>query len=230
MFIATIIVSMIVGVAVSDACAQAETTTSVSNEKWFDEIIGIENSGIINGPEYKMGMLAAHSNPFFVAGEEQGSVNYNSGVFYVPLIYDIYKDELIVKYMSASSRGWFIQLDKQYVDQFVIGKHVFRNFPGKGFYEVLFEKDNFQLVCKRAKALEVRKAIFNYVQNDQFFIVDSGEWKSVRNASGFINILTTKEDRKKIKLFIRQNHIKVRRFRDKELVEVVRFINVIQNK
>src|SRR5687767_12604969 len=51
--------SISIAASLTQAHSQLRVTPSVPDESWFDQIVGIENSGIINGPEYKMEMLGA---------------------------------------------------------------------------------------------------------------------------------------------------------------------------
>jgi hypothetical protein len=215
--------------SISQARAQTQITQAAANEIWFDEIIGIENSGILNGPEYKMELMGASSNPFFISGEVKGMLRYNQEVFYAPLLYDIYKDEIIVKHIGASGRAWLIRLEKKLVQEFTVSGHLFRNFD-RGFHEVIYEGNNFLVVSKRSKQPYIRNRVTDYVSIDKFFIVDAGRWTSLRNKQGFINMLTSKEDKKKVKLFLNQNKIKVHKFRAEDMVKAGTFINALRNK
>jgi hypothetical protein len=215
--------------SMSQARSQAQVTQSAAKEIWFDEIIGIENSGILNGPEYKMELMAASSNPFFVLGEVKGMIRYNHEVFYVPLLYDIYKDEIIVKHIGMSGRAWLIQLEKKLVQEFIISGHLFRNFD-RGFYEVIYEGNDFLVTASRSKQPYIRNGVTDYVSINRFFIIDSGRWTSLRNGQGFVNMFTSKEDKKKVKLFLSQNKVKVRKFRTEDLVKAGTFINALRTR
>jgi hypothetical protein len=208
------------------ACPQSKDAPMSRTESWFDRSIGIENSGIINGPEYRMTMLGTSSNPFFESGETRGRISYDHQWYDVPILYDVYKDELVVKHLSASGRGWFINLEKTRVQSFMIGDRLFMNFS-RGFHEVIFDTPGFQVVAKRAKVSMTRGRTFNYVVNDEYFIVESGRWRPLRGKGGFLKMVD-KEERRAVKLFIRQNNIRVRKFRSKELANVASFVNTIR--
>jgi hypothetical protein len=216
-------------VAYSTSAYSQDQAMTASDKKKFDLITGIENSGVINGPQYKMQFRGASSNPFFGPGEVKGIVRYNEEVFYVTLLYDIYKDEIIVKHVNASAATWFIQLDKNLVQEFVIDGHMFKNFNGR-FHDVLFEGDNLLLVSKRAKLDRARDQIINYFENDEFFIVDGTRWNRIANISTFEKILKSKEDKKQLRLFVKQNNIKVKKFRDEDLIRVATFVNELRTK
>jgi hypothetical protein len=197
-------------------------------EGWYDQIIGVENAGVINGPEYKMELLGRASHPFFGSGETKGMVRYNQETFTVPLLYDIYKDAIVVKHLGRSGRGWLIQLDKKMVVEFVIEDRLFRNFD-RGFHEVIFEGNNFLLVSRRTKISEVTKGITNYITHDRYFIIDANNWKTFRNTKSFVKMLPKKEDQKQVKLFVKEHKIKVRKFRNEDLYKVASLVNTLRN-
>jgi hypothetical protein len=206
---AVTIIRVVAFVSVSASVCFGQTTSSlITNEKWFDSIVGVENSGIINGPEYKVELQGAKSNPFLGKEEPNGIVVYDGKVYAVPLLYDIYKDELVVKHLTSSGRAWLIQLEKSLVSEFIVNGRRFRNFgSGRGFHEIIFESTNLQVLAKRAKRYEVRKTIFNYVQYDRLFIKRLDEWTPFSRSSGFMKVLPDKRQRKELKMFLNQSKI-----------------------
>jgi hypothetical protein len=210
--------------------AQPKQTQSATTETWFDDIIGRENSGIINGPEYKVQLLGARTNPFLASGEGSGLVTYNNNVYSVPLIYDIYKDELVVKHLSGSGHAWFVQLEKSQVKEFVLSGRLFRNFGSdRGYQEVLYDGANFQVLAKRTKTYEVRKGIFNYYEFNRNFIKDARGWKGLSGASGLARVIEDKADKKALKDFLNENKIK-RKPSDSELARAAAFADELITK
>jgi hypothetical protein len=211
------------------AYSQSHAIPDTLNEIWFDKIIGIENSGIINGPEYKMELIGTSSHPFLDRRDVIGTVQYQHASYQVPLLYDIYKDEIIVKHFSASGRGWFVQLDKRRVQEFVIQGRRFRNFPD-GFHEIIYECDQFLVVAKREVVDEVTRGLINYVKNDRYFIVESNRWKPLVNTGSFGSLLSAPAEKKELQSFVRQNKIKIRNFRNEDLAKVAGFVNSLRTK
>jgi hypothetical protein len=106
-------------------------------------------SGLYNGPEYKPDeLLYNDGSPFLLPDWMKGTVTYgNTRYSNVELMYDVLKDQLLLKHFDGSSR---IQLVKERVDSFSLGNKRFVHLtPIKakslgmepGFYEILFEKD-----------------------------------------------------------------------------------------
>ena len=214
----------------TSAFPQSVNTPSIEIETWFDNIVGVENSGLINGPEYKVKLQGARTNPFFGTGEASGIVTYNNNAYAIPLIYDVYTDELVAKHMSKSGRAWFIQLEKSQVTEFVLPGHTFRNFGGeRGYQEVIYDGENLQVLAKRTKRYEVKKGIFNYVAADRLFIKMGEMWKAFTGTSGFTKVLADKAHRKQLKEFLNQNKIGGR-LTNAELAQVGRFVDDLLTK
>ena len=192
--------------------------------KWFDAQIGIENTGILNGKGYTPSQMGSASHPFYNASPVDGAVVFNDQLFHVPLLYDVFRDVLVVSHLSASGRGWFIHLEKELVDGFEMAGHYFRNYD-RGFHEVLFEGKNLALVAKRNKISQLKNRIYNYIKNDRYFVIDDGDWRLITGKSRLIKLLNGKADQKELKKFMKQNRIKVRRHNDTDLVKVMEFIN-----
>ena len=211
------------------AHSQYQLIGPTASEFWFDQMVGIENSGIINGPQYKIEMFSAASHPFLIQGEVKGSIVYDGGIYYVPLLYDIYKDEVVVKHLGVSGNAWFVQLDKKRVKEFTMNNRLFRNFD-RGFHEVLFESGDMLVVADRSKIGQVRNRLFNYVPTDQFFVVTPGSWRPIRGAAAFTKMLPAKQDKRIVKQFLEQEDIKVRRLKDADLVRIAAFVYPLWQK
>jgi hypothetical protein len=209
--------------------AHAQTQSTPPPGQWLDNLVGLENSGVINGPEYRMAFLGASTNPFFTVDANRELIRYNDQDFYAPLLYDIYKDEVVIKYLSSGGRVWLVQLDKKLVREFTIQGRLFRNFNGL-YREVLFDGDNLLLVSRKSKFEQTKNGIPNYQEHHEYFLGRSGKWKRVSGASAFRKMLDAKEDKQQLKLFLKQNRIKVGKFKDDQLTKVAAFVNDLRNK
>lgn len=225
-----IVLSILVANLFLPAGLTAQTVTrSLREGQWFDRTVGVENSGLINGIEYKMALVAPTSHPFVEKSEVNGVVIYKGQTYSGPLLYDIHLDEVIVKHLNASGRVWFVQLNKDWVDEFTIAGRRFVNLNGR-FHEVLFEKDDLRIVARRSKFTRLNKGIFNYEVNDRYFIVDGENWRVFSGKAGISSIVSTKEDRKKVRSFISQNKIRVSRFDPQQLAKIGAFIYSLRKK
>jgi hypothetical protein len=225
----TCLILVAVAGSFSTLFSQDQSIPVIAHELWFDQLVGVENSGVINGRQYRMELRGGSSNPFFGAGEAKGIVLYNNQKYYVPLLYDIFKDELIVKHLSTAGLAWFVQLDKKLVQEFSMSGRLFRKF-GSGFYEVIFEGEHLLVLAKRSRIGQTQKGIFNYIDDDRFFLVNAGKREPLRSLLGFERVLDDKEEKKAFRAFVRERKIKVRKFRNEDLASVGKFLNELRNK
>ena len=210
------------------AISQQSAELTAANEKWIDQIIGVENSGIVNGVEYKMS-ASATGNPFYEAGEVNGIVRFAGHMYHVPLLYDIYKDELVVKHLSAKGAAWFIQLNKKAVDEFIFSNRLFRSFD-RGYHEVMFEGNDFLLLAKRSKIPQFKRGVSVYDRHDEFFLVDSFRWKRVTGKSSFRSLLADKQERDSLNEFIKRNRVKLKKSREQDLIKAATYVNTLRNR
>ena len=77
---------------------------------WYDNLIGRNNSGLINGPEYKIEVLGKNTHPFFEQRTPgQGMVHYREQTYMeVPLIYDIQNDKLVLVHRTLQQLQYLI--------------------------------------------------------------------------------------------------------------------------
>jgi hypothetical protein len=157
-----------------------------------------------------------------------GTINIDGRNYSATLLYDIYKNEIIVKHINKSGHGWFIELDRNSVKEFTITGRLFTNFRGV-FHEVLFRSAGLLVVAKRSKLRRVKGNIQNYIENNEYFLVSKNNWTRLWGDSSFKKLLRTKEEKEKLKQFLSVNKIKVRKHRDEELVKVAGFIDGLLN-
>jgi hypothetical protein len=198
-------------------------------ENWFDQVIGIENTGILNGRRYKVEFHSGGSNPFFGSGESRGAVTYNGQTYSVPLLYDIYQDQVVVKHLTKSGAVWFVQLDKRIVTEFVLEGKRFKKYSDR-YHQVVFESDRFSLVCKRAKISSVRNGIRNYLEDNQYFLLRPNTKTRFSSVSDFKKLLNQKADKEKFNAFISTENIKARTANDDDLNKVAQFVDNLLQK
>jgi hypothetical protein len=225
--VVTLIALCLIGTCLP-AFSQPQAIDPAPVESYFDSLIGIENSGIINGRQYKMALPGARSSPFFGPGEVHGVVRYHQQTFDAPLLYDIFKDEIVVKHISSQGVAWFIQLDKKFVEGFNLSGRLFRNFS-RGFHEAIFEGDDFLILAKRSRAQRQERGAMNYIDIDRYFFVEHDHWNSLFNKNSFLKVLDSKEDKKAFRLFVRENRIKIRKFRQDDLMKVGEYLSKLRN-
>lgn len=150
-----------------------------------------ENLNLYNGTEFKGASRGNKGHQFFEYSEPQKGNVFYDGIFYpdMMLSYDLISDEII---FFNSIKNVHIKLNTQKISWFTIQNHMFvyigeeansANFPGSGFYELLYEGAVSALVKRKKQLDESSKAdeaskfiqwINYYVRKDnKFYTIDS---------------------------------------------------------
>ena len=186
-------------------------------EIWFDNIIGQENSGLINGPEYFIPFQGFKTNPFFGSLKETNEkLRIDEMDYYnVPLLYDCYSDVLVLRIKNKSNLFAMLQLDKNRIQSFSLQGHQFQkmtnNISSKAnqdFYDVLYQNKNLSLVSKRSKISFVEDRQRKYKTRDKYYLIYNGQWKGLSKYRDFFQL---KKTHKQVILeFIHHRKIKTR--------------------
>lgn len=207
---------------------QSSLHLSAHKEIWFDSIVGVENSGIVNGPEYKLSVRGARTHPFFLTGETSGRIRTKEYAYVGTVKYDVYAQTLVLKYVSDSSVR-SVELEKETIKEFEIFGHRFKNFSEKGFCDVLLEKDNLSLVVNRTKKPLTRQRMLDFHPVDFFYLVENGKWRPLRNKVSIIKLVDSKDKSRSLRKFIRDKRLKKKGFFDEEnLVKVVTYYDMLR--
>ncbi len=128
---------------------------------WFDQIIGQENTSLLNGKtfSYKYRTGNGNHNYFRHDGFLKGSIYYKEQAYFdIDLKYDIHNDEIIVNLKGSFGYNMFIP-NKEFVKGFQIYDRDFvklnLNSNGlklKGFYEVSYKGLRINLYTKHYKS------------------------------------------------------------------------------
>jgi hypothetical protein len=216
-----IILYLLVAGVITALCQNSPVASTVL-EDWFDQTVGVENSGLINGQQYKMKYLGSKTNPFFRESESQGAIRFNQQHYTATLLYDIYQDVIVVKHVSKTGKVWFVQPEKSLIDFFTIHDRSFRNIDGS-FYQVLYDKHPLRILTRWSKAETVRGGVRSYELDRQLLFDQHGKRSRLTSLSSLVNVLN-KTDRDKARSFIKENKIPARKFSDDQLVKLATFI------
>lgn len=206
----------------------------------FDEAIGIENTGIINGTKYTVPLQTSDSHPFYNSRVgAKGNITFvTQPYFNLTLLYDIYSDEIIVQQRRATGVEALIKLYKPNVESFKIHDHNFRNYRdhiaqklgmASGFYDVLFENSIFTLIAKRKKNTEVSVGDrIQYENEDHYFFIGNGKFTPFRGMKSFYQLLDDKALISELRSFVSKNNLKIKTS-DSDLIRVARHCDTILN-
>lgn len=200
-------------------------------ETWFDSIAGVDNSGLVNGPEYILYVKGAKTHPFFLTGETSGKVILRGQAYIAPLKYDTHTQALVLRYVGHDSATRLVELEKEAITEFELFGHRFKNFKGRGYYDVLLETDSLSLVVNRTKKSFIKDRMLDFYPSDFFYLYEDGKWTVLRKKSSIVKLAGTREKSRLLRKFMRGERIKRRGFFDEEkLVKVIVYYSTLRKQ
>ena len=179
-------------------------------ELWFDEIVGSENTGLINGPEYFIAFQGGPTNPFFGSLELKESQLWFDQAYYpkVQLLYDIYTDKVVVRHRDKRGIFSMIALDQSKIEGFTLHNHHFIKLtnpkslgghPENSYYDILYAGKQVQVVVKRMKVESQTTSRVEYKTDDRYYFIRDKQWVSLNGLSSISGLM--KESANEIKAF-----------------------------
>lgn len=214
--------------------AQKESNDSAAYV-WFDNAIGVENSGLYIGKEYKENYKFKNGKHKFFEfnGFQKGSVVYNGQPYYNTLLkFDVFENDLLVKLPVEKGISAF-SLIKDHVESFIVGDNKFIKIPVESdgenatweYQEVLLETINFTFFKRhgadRKTIKEGRWSYVEFLKKENHSLFYQGNYYPIRNKRDVINIFPYyKEELKSVS----RNYFKGIQ-RDENLIQLFRALN-----
>ncbi len=131
----------------------------------------LPEAGIDTGPIYFMRSQSRNSHQFFIYKSWQKSdIVYNNKLYLdLHLVYDINKDQLVLKHPKPDRRDG-IALNMDLVTQFVINGHHFMRDANNIFVELIYQGENFHIVASRKKNLITSSTGAEYANQNVYFL------------------------------------------------------------
>ncbi len=180
--------------------------------KWFDDVVGVGNTAIYNGIQYKRNYNTIKNNhEYFLSSDYMsGTVVYsNQPYFDVTLKYDIYNDELIAQLPSFNSYNTIL-LIQQKVKSFSINDHNFVKLStenGTGFYEVLFEGLEVKIYKKYEKTLKKhldKDFVYDVFKGKETYLLyNNNKYYRIKSKGSILKVLP--KHKKSINSFYKNN-------------------------
>lgn len=152
----------------------------------------------------------------------------------VPLLYDIYSDDLILLHLQSKSFN-LIRLIKEYIQGFNLEDRYFINLAYSryvetglkpGFYELL-SSDRVSLLCKRRHLLKTEDAISSFTRKDMIFLVKDGQAHRVSNRKSVVNAIG-ESHKKSIYSFLKKERTRLKKASENEWLQLVKYLNTLQ--
>jgi hypothetical protein len=228
----TIVLCSLLFVFSEPACAQEklpDVHPVIQKEIWFDKLVGFENSGIINGPEYFIPMQGSTTHPFY--GSRDLSLEWvvfkDQRYGNVALMYDIYGDILILRHRDKNGIFVLIQLEKEYVDAFTLYGHQFKKISivdsndkkqTPRFFDILFDGEMIDLVAERKKTIHVVDSRPQYQYEEKFYFLKNNRLIPLTSKKNIYTSSNRYDSRKNTQDFINKNKLNIRDEKDLLLI------------
>lgn len=167
---------------------------------------------------------AMRGYPYFDFSYKTGTINYfNEEFIDVPLLYDIYMDEVILEHRDVKGYLHEIQLFKEEINKFSIENHQFIKISSdtmtggefaSGFYEVLYD-GNVKVYLKSIKirSEEIdeieRKAYVVFSLKKNFIMYHKGTYHAIKRKKAAYKVLN--DHKKELVQFYRGSGLKFRK-------------------
>jgi hypothetical protein len=224
-------------VAFGQQLSASEPLVYDQKEIWFDKLVGPENTGLLNGREYFISFPGASSHPFFGSREVTGEkLVFHSQLYVnVPLLYDIFNDEIILRHLDKRNQFTMIALDKDRVESFTLYGHFFKKIRLKGasephlangFFDVLFAGDNISLIAKRRKTSYANVGKRDYQEDAGYFFMKGERWTPLGGKKSFYTL--SPAHKMQILNFIKSQKIKVGKKNEADLIKLANYCNALE--
>ncbi|SFS56402.1 hypothetical protein SAMN04487906_0905 [Zhouia amylolytica] len=182
---------------------------------WFDDVVGIENTAIYTGVQYKEVYRTYGDKHKFLFSYDflNGDIMYEGQVFEdVMMKYDVYEHNVIVKLNGKFGESVF-RLIRNHINQFSIRGHIFYNITQDeeflGFYEILSDQNsNITLLKKYRKKAEKKlnkdNVYYEFTEEPaQYVLYYFGEYYDISNYKDLVQI--SKKSQPEMSQYVRKN-------------------------
>jgi len=152
----------------------------------------------------------------------------------VPLLYDIYTDDLILLHLQSTSFN-LIRLIKEYIQGFNLGDRYFINLAyspyletglNPGFYELLFA-GKISLLSKRRQLLKTEDAISSFSRKDIIYLVKDGQAHRISNRKSVVAAIG-ESHKKSIYSFLKKEKNRLKKANNDQWLRLVKYLNTLQ--
>ena len=191
-----------------------------SNQKapyyWFDEIIGLNNTGLYKGIEYReeYRFFTNEYHKFFLENKFYlGNILYDGEYYYnVEMKYDLYEDNVLVKILGES-KYLFITLITELIENFSIKNHNFIKITDNkkglenGFFELIYKSKKITCLKKNVKksfkVYEENNLSYKFLKKNYYTIIKNETSYEISSKSSIIKVFPKKK--KTVNSFFKNN-------------------------
>ena len=205
----------------------------------FDNYYGPDHN-LINGIKYIDYRPNSTGHPFL--GENKiypGTVIINQRTYNdLDLKYDIYTQELILRYIDFSGAYNYIMLNKEFISEFIIGDHYFKQYVhtdggGAQFYEVIASGE---ITCLWYWEKNMTHSVisvsdyYNYMpESKKTFLLIGDDFYEYTGTRSFLRQIPEliKEE---VRNYVRSKRIRVGRASESQMIQLISYCNNLLKK
>ncbi len=190
-----------------------------------------EGLGLYNGHEFTGGYRSSAGFPFFEYQDPTpGDIMYE-GIYYpsVLLSYDLVNDQVI---FITPGKNLNIELSPDKVSWFSIKNHLFVNlrgedgddqFPGTGFYQLLYEGDGTVLAKSKKRLYQPSQTdeIARFLQSDVYYVRKKNAWYLINSRRALLAVC--KDYKPEIIKYIQQEKLSFKKDPAQMILKVMEF-------
>ena len=181
----------------------AQETSQSSYYNWFDNLIGVENTGLFDGIQYKEQYRTINEKHKFYNSPRflKGNLIYDEQPYYnIDMKYDLYEDVVLIRLDNPDGGDVILQLIKSKIKEFTINGNRFINLDynttitevSLGFHEVLFQKNEIVFYKKNKKSKKDRldqKILYSEFNDDSNYkLFYNNEFYDIKSKRNLIKI------------------------------------------
>ncbi|GAB1856375.1 hypothetical protein MHTCC0001_12100 [Flavobacteriaceae bacterium MHTCC 0001] len=226
-------------------CAFSQNETSVKKQyNWFDNIVGIENTNLINGITFHERLKTLDEKGQYLISKlfKIGNITYNGQPYFdIQIKYDVFNDQIILS--GLNNNGYFaIQLVKYLVNSFSLNERNFinsqqlkvttNNTNNKGFFEVLHLNPNISLYKKHKKDKQVKKndqiSYLEFRDKQEYMLYLNNEIHPLNSKKNVLKLFP--HLKKQINQFYAKNRALMAYDYDKFLIKLIQNLNLLSEE
>ena len=214
------IISFLFFLTINIATGQNKTSLK-KNYLWFDNQVGIENTGLFNGLRYEEKYRMTNNNHKFYRSLDYlvGDIIYDSQPYYnIKMKYDIFEDQVIVNLITDTGNN-ILKLLNSKLEGFSIRENEFTKIPYNtiqnssdkisGVFEILFKEPTLILYKKNKKKakknINKKYLYFTFKNENQYYCYNINNYYLIKSKKDWIKIFPNQK--KVIQSFYNKNKI-----------------------
>ena len=197
-------------VIIFDSRGQSESRTT----EYFDQLIGLNSLGLINGAEYTSPRRAKKSHAFYNVDEWQNGNLFYRGQLYknVPMKFELVANRIAIQKTTNTRKKTSVAVQKEHLEWFEIDGNIFRKVKlnKRSIYvQEHYAGERVKLYETHRKKLEVNQNtyVLNYESKNELFLKKGTQIAPFKGKKDIVSIFPDKK--KLINNFIRSNKLKV---------------------